>query len=118
MLDLASRLSTRVQFTTDGHKVYLEAVEGAFGNALDHAMLIKTYEGDSAKKAPAETRHGPAECTGSFTQRITGEPEGVDRGGMPWPTRSPFETSLLISLPPIQKNAMRCSTFSPKTRDG
>ena len=37
MLDLASRLSTRVQFTTDGHKVYLEAVEGAFGNDIDHA---------------------------------------------------------------------------------
>ena len=77
MLDLASRLSTRVQLTTDGHKVYLEAVEGAFGNDIDYAMLIKTYEGDSGKKAPAETRYSPAECTGSFTQRITGEPEGA-----------------------------------------
>ncbi len=76
MLDLASRLSTRVQLTTDCHKVYLEAVEGAFGNDIDYAMLIKTYEGDSAKKVPAETRYSPAECTGSFTQRITGEPEG------------------------------------------
>jgi len=26
---------------------------------------------------PAETRYSPAECTGSFTQRITGEPEGA-----------------------------------------
>jgi hypothetical protein len=40
-------------------------------------MLIKTYEGDSAKKARAETRYSPAECTGSFTQRITREPEGA-----------------------------------------
>ena len=40
-------------------------------------MLIKTYEGDSAKKVPAETRYSPAECTGSFTQRITREPEGA-----------------------------------------
>src|SRR5258705_1229321 len=74
MMDLAARLSTRVQLTTDGHKVFLE---GAFGNDIDYAMLIKTYEGDSGKKAPAETRYSPAECTGSYTLRITGEPEGA-----------------------------------------
>lgn len=31
MDDLRARLSNRVQLTTDGHKAYLEAVEGAFG---------------------------------------------------------------------------------------
>jgi IS1 family transposase len=49
--DLADRLTTRVQLTTDGHKPYLEAVEGAFGNAIDYTMLIKMYEGDSGKHA-------------------------------------------------------------------
>src|SRR5437764_7932417 len=39
--DLAGRLANRVQLTTDGHKPYLEAVEGAFGGAIDYAMLIK-----------------------------------------------------------------------------
>jgi IS1 family transposase len=73
--DLADRLSTRVQLTTDGHKVYLEAVEGAFGNAIDYAMLIKTYEGDSGKKVPAERKYSPAVCTGEFKQRITGDPD-------------------------------------------
>ena len=34
MADVAARLSTRVQLTTDGHNVYLEAVEGAFGSAI------------------------------------------------------------------------------------
>jgi IS1 family transposase len=29
--DLASRLASRVQITTDGHKAYLEAIEGSFG---------------------------------------------------------------------------------------
>jgi hypothetical protein len=77
MLDLASRLSTRVQLTTDGHKVYLEAVEGAFGNDIDYAMLVKTYEGDSGKTAPAETRYSPAECTGAITRRIVGDPDGA-----------------------------------------
>lgn len=41
MKDVASRLSTRVQITTDGHKAYVEAVEGAFGMDVDYAMLIK-----------------------------------------------------------------------------
>jgi hypothetical protein len=67
--------SDRVQLTTDGHKVYLEAVEGAFGNDIDYAMLVKMYEGDSGKKAPAEARYSPAHCIGSRTQRITGEPD-------------------------------------------
>jgi IS1 family transposase/predicted HTH domain antitoxin len=73
--DLADRLASRVQLTTDGHKVYLEAIEGAFGNAIDYAMLVKTYEGDSGAKAPAERRYSPAVCTGEFKQRITGAPD-------------------------------------------
>lgn len=35
MSDLASRLATRVQLTTDGHKPYLEAVGDAFGAQID-----------------------------------------------------------------------------------
>src|SRR5947207_7661268 len=73
--DLADRLATRVQLTTDGHKVYLEAVEGAFGSNIDYAMLIKMYEGDSGKSAPAERRYSPAVCTGSRQQPITGDPD-------------------------------------------
>jgi IS1 family transposase len=38
--DLASRLANRVQLTTDGNKVYLEAVESAFGCEIDYAMLV------------------------------------------------------------------------------
>ena len=43
MRDLAGRLRGRVQLTTDGHKPYIEAVEGAFGADIDYAMLIKIY---------------------------------------------------------------------------
>jgi IS1 family transposase len=75
VLDLASRLANRVQLTTDGHKVYLEAVEGAFGSEIDYAMLVKLYEGDSGKNAPAETRYSPARCRGARTQKITGNPD-------------------------------------------
>jgi IS1 family transposase len=68
--DLASRLANRVQLTTDGHKVYLEAVEGAFGCNIDYAMLIKTYE-----SSQQETRYSPAMCTGCKGTPITGNPE-------------------------------------------
>ena len=43
MEDLASRVTTRIQITTDGHRAYAEAVEGAFGMNVDYAMLIKLY---------------------------------------------------------------------------
>jgi len=46
LLDLASRLRYRVQITTDGHRPYLDAVEEAFGSAVDYAMLIKFYGTD------------------------------------------------------------------------
>jgi transposase len=51
-------LASRVQLTSDGLKVYLEAVEGAFGADIDYAMLVKTYAASQE-----ETRHSPAECT-------------------------------------------------------
>src|SRR5580704_15069939 len=41
MDDLASRLANRVQLTTDGHRVYLTAVETSFGSDVDYAMLVK-----------------------------------------------------------------------------
>lgn len=43
MTDVASRLSNRVQLTTDGHKGYLEAVEESFGIDVDFAQLVKIY---------------------------------------------------------------------------
>ena len=36
-------VNSRVQVTTDGHKAYLEADEGAFGMDVDYAQLQKIY---------------------------------------------------------------------------
>jgi hypothetical protein len=47
--DLASRLVTQVQLTTDGHKPYLSAVESAFGAEIDYAMLHKIYGAATGK---------------------------------------------------------------------
>jgi IS1 family transposase len=71
MNDLASRLKHRVQLTTDGHKVYLNAVDGAFGLDVDYAMLVKLYAADPK---PEETRYSPAACIGSKKQAIIGDP--------------------------------------------
>lgn len=69
MDDLASRLSSRVQLTSDGHSAYLEAVEGAFGADIDYAMLVKFY---GAAPDSAKVRYSPAECIGARKTRIEG----------------------------------------------
>lgn len=71
MDDLASRLANRVQLTTDGHRVYLDAVENAFGPEIDYAMLVKLYGND----AEAETRYSPAQCMGCHSVGIMGRPD-------------------------------------------
>ena len=72
MDDLASRLANRVQLTSDGHRAYLEAVEGAFGSDIDYAMLVKLY-GPSSELAKG--RYSPAECIGARKVTIEGEPD-------------------------------------------
>lgn len=72
--DLASRLSSRVQLTTDGHKPYLKAVEGAFGDEIDYAMLIKEYGSDSDQRDPAR-RYSPSHCTGTHVEVKQGDPD-------------------------------------------
>ncbi len=72
MDDLRGRLGNRVQLTTDGHKAYLEAVEGAFGGDIDFAQLVKLY-GDVPEKFKG--RYSPAECTGAKKTRIEGNPD-------------------------------------------
>lgn len=75
MDNLRSRLANRVQLTTDGHKAYLEAVEGAFGGDVDYAQLVKLY-GDVPEAF--KDRHSPAECVGARKQRVTGNPHKAD----------------------------------------
>lgn len=72
MDDLAGRLANRVQLTTDGHKAYLEAVEGAFGIDVDYAQLVTLY-GEAPEAAKG--RYSPAECIGTRKEAITGRPE-------------------------------------------
>ena len=70
MDDLRSRLDNRVQLTTDGHRAYLEAVEGAFGGDVDYAQLVKLY---GASEGEAR-RYSPAHCIGARKVPVVGHP--------------------------------------------
>src|ERR1700682_881173 len=71
MDDLAKRLANRVEITSDGHKAYLEAVEGAFGADIDYAMLVKMY----GPAPEGQRRYSPAECIGAVKHRVEGNPD-------------------------------------------
>lgn len=72
MGDLASRLAHRVQLTTDGHKVYLDAVEEAFAWDVDYAMLVKHY--GEGPQGP-DRKYSPVEFVAAEKRRITGRPD-------------------------------------------
>jgi len=72
MQDLKSRLTNRVQLTSDGYKTYLQAVDDAFGEEIDYAQLVKIY---GAVGEASEARYSPAECIGIKKRTVTGNPE-------------------------------------------
>ncbi|MBT9614217.1 MAG: IS1 family transposase [Burkholderiales bacterium] len=72
--DLASRLANCVQLTTDGHKPYIEAVEGAFGSNIDYAILVKHYSNPGEAKQ-AQKRYSPSQFVSADKRRITGDPD-------------------------------------------
>ena len=70
MEDVASRIDSRIQLTTDGLKMYGEAVEGAFGMDVNYAMLIKLYGNDSFDR-----RYSTGDCIGTQTAVLQGSPD-------------------------------------------
>jgi len=70
MQDVAGRLANRIQLTTDGHKMYLSAVDDAFGGEIDYSMLVKLYGASDAEK-----RYSPAVCLGCIQQPVSGDPD-------------------------------------------
>lgn len=71
MDNLAKRLAHRVQLTSDGHRAYLDGVEGAFGSDIDYAMLVKIY----GPASEGQRRYSPAECLGAKKTAIEGKPD-------------------------------------------
>ncbi|MDD5521843.1 MAG: IS1 family transposase [Kiritimatiellae bacterium] len=71
--NLKGRLRSRVQLTTDGLKVYLNAIENAFGSDIDYALLIKMY--GNVQDSKDSGKYSPGMCTGSRMYSVTGNPE-------------------------------------------
>jgi len=74
MLDVADRVLTRLQLTTDGHVVSLQGVENALGFEIDYAQLVKIYGSDPGAKGP-EGKNSPENCNGSKKVAQPGMPE-------------------------------------------
>ena len=66
------RIVNRIQLTTDGHRVYADAVEDAFGADTDYAMLVKLY---GVSSESSESRYSPATCIGCRTGVLAGNPD-------------------------------------------
>lgn len=71
--DLAARLANRVQLTTDGHGMYLQAVEAAFGSEVDFAQLVKVYGAPADKER--QKRYSPVRFRVATRIKVNGNPD-------------------------------------------
>lgn len=72
--DLASRLANRVQLTTDGHRIYIDAVENAFRRDIDYSMLVKHY-GNPAGEAQGQKCYSPSSFVSAEKRHVSGDPD-------------------------------------------
>lgn len=70
MEDVKARVSNRIQLTTDGFSTYLKAVDVAFGEDVDYAVLQKIYSGGGQ-----EGRFSPPRFLRSQRATIKGLPD-------------------------------------------
>lgn len=64
--DLATRFKNRIQLSSDGYKPYVDAVDLAFGNEVDYAMIVKIFEDNNKYRA---------ENLAIDTMIVSGEPD-------------------------------------------
>ena len=69
--DLKSRLANRIQITTDGQKMYLWAIEDAFGSEIDYGVLVKLY----GAELDDDRRYSPAKCISAEPHVVYGNPD-------------------------------------------
>lgn len=70
--DIATRVKNRVQITTDGLNLYVDAVEDAFGAAVDYAQLVKHY-GDQPREE--RRKYSPSRYAGATKKAVAGNPK-------------------------------------------
>jgi IS1 family transposase len=75
MRDVASRLAHRVTLVSDGHHMYLEAVENAFGGEVDFAQLVKEFKPGPPQSEGHDHRYSPQPCVRQQKTVICGNPD-------------------------------------------
>ena len=75
--DLQGRLAERVQISSDGLKIYVQAVDLAFGPEVDFAQIHKLY-GPAEGTTHQERKYSPNVCTGIEKKIITGNPDPAE----------------------------------------
>ena len=106
-------LAHRIQLTSDGHKSYLDAVERAFGDDIDYAMLVKHY---GAAPEGAQRRYSPAECIGTTKGVIRGTQFGGSGAARRyWRWAEPDEAYGVSGQPNNKFRPMRELTQFPTT---
>jgi IS1 family transposase len=70
--DLASRLNTRTQLSSDGLAAYADAVERGFGAEVDYGQIVKIY---GAAEIADQRRYSPAKLTEVRKKSLVGNPD-------------------------------------------
>ncbi|MGA9049149.1 MAG: IS1 family transposase [Dehalococcoidia bacterium] len=70
--DVKRRLANRVQLNTDGHRMYYQAIDGAFGDDIDYAIIVKHY-GTPIDVPPG--KYSPGTCRNVTKKVIKGHPD-------------------------------------------
>jgi len=73
--DLRKRIVNRPQISTDGFRPYVEAIDRAFGSAVDYVQIVKEYKSTAAANAPAKRRYSPSRIINSTRTVICGDPD-------------------------------------------
>ncbi|HUJ80112.1 MAG TPA: hypothetical protein VLY45_07350 [Nitrospiria bacterium] len=71
--DVASRMRNRVQISSDALRVYVEAIEGAFGSEVDFAQIVKTYSHE--EHSHPERRYSAPEIVTTEKKAVLGLPD-------------------------------------------
>jgi IS1 family transposase len=69
--DLSSRLTNRIQLSSDKLKAYVESVETVFGADIDYGQIVKSYEAEPVGPG----RYSPPEVVAVTKEYIMGNPD-------------------------------------------
>jgi hypothetical protein len=71
--DIKERIANRIQLSTDGHSMYYEAIEDAFGGDVDYAMIVKHY--GTPYDCKGTGRYSPPRIRSAKAKRLNGNPD-------------------------------------------